>query len=616
MVSRSRARWLAWFIPFVVACSHSGEDGGKPTPTYPEPRVDLRADNNRNGTIDLDDASEDLDEDSWTAKHGAIFLANIDDDLHACPLKDAAGKALADVDLPKCNDAANDVVDGDDDLLDMARLKTVPWAEVPETARGSLIVSKPDYVRLFKKTDGGFVAIDPATEVLTAAEIAAGIELAIEGKDVVRDKAVWDGYVDITFKVTFEGVPGGRPAFAAEDKVRLRVAPVLLQHHLSPAEQVFATRIGDPASSAFRDDIDKAMVAAKQPAPLVAMDVPEYDPWTQDFFETGYMSMPSTTGQHVIRVAIRSSNIYRRDVRSPLRAAGKIVFTKLRGKDFAGIQQFDPKAPRDMDSLNSFGNTETIPPFEHGGKSWPMGRILRGSISSFYPDKTLAKLFDAQAVQQPVLVDTSWLLVGHIDETVSFVAAPKAGARSFLLLANDPRLAKKILEDATMAGHGATKVFVGKSWVDYEARTEIPAEKTIDELLADPDLMAASASAAAAVDAQLEILARETGVTEEETVKIPFLHWDTYGGSVAYQPGMVNALVLDPTHIASPDPHGPQIDGKDPFKTNVETSLGEKGVSVSWVEDWDGYHRNLGEVHCGSNVIRAIPATKWWEAAR
>lgn len=582
---------------------------------YPAPVVDLRADNNRNGTIDLDDPSEDLDEDSWNNKHGAIFLANIDDDLSACATRDAAGKTLADVELPNCNDAANEVIDGDDDLLDLARLKTVPWAEVPAEATGSIGISEPDFVRLFKKTPDGFVAIEPGAP-LTAAEIAEGVELAIEGKDVVRKLAVWNGYVDITFRVSFAGAPGGRPAFAAEDKVRMRVAPVLLQHHLLAAESVFATNVPARAAGLFRADLDKALVDAKVSEPLTAMDVPEYDPWTQDFFETGYMSMPTPAGQHVIRVAIRSSNIHRRDARSPLRAAGRVVFTKLRGKDVAGLQEFDPAARRDMDSLNSFGNTETIPPFAHGGRSWPLGRILRGSTPSYYPDKQLAALFEAQGVQQPVLIDTSWLLVGHVDETVSFVAAPAPGPRSFLLLANDPRRAKKLLEDARAGGHGDTKVFVGKSWIDYDSGDEIPAEKTVSELLDDPDLMAASAAAAAAVDGQVEVLARETGVTTAETIPIPFLHWDVFGGSVAYQPGIVNALVLDGTHIAAPDPHGPAIDGGDPFKKDVEASLAAHGISVSWVEDWDAYHRNLGEVHCGSNVFRAIPSAKWWEAVK
>ena len=31
------------------------------------------------------------------------------------------------------------------------------------------------------------------------------------------------------------------------------------------------------------------------------------------------------------------------------------------------------------------------------------------------------------------------------------------------------------------------------------------------------------------------------------------------------------------------------------------------------VDDWDAYHRRGGEVHCGTNAKRAIPATHWWE---
>ncbi|MBI2388114.1 MAG: protein-arginine deiminase [Deltaproteobacteria bacterium] len=613
MSASSRACWLACIVPFVLAaCSSKSND--PPAPVWPAPKVDLRADNNRNGTVDLDDPTEDEGEDGWDGRHGAILLANIDDDQRACPTT-----GLTDVDLPSCNDAANDVVDGDDDLLDLARLKTAPWAEVPEGARGTLEISAAaaPFVRLFKKGPDGFVAIDPAIELLSSADVAAGVELAIEAKDVVRDKAVWDGFVDVTWRVVFDGTPGGRPAFEASDTVRMRVAPVLLQHHVSPAEKVFTTKILDAGSTAFRADLAKAVTAAKTPNGMEALDgVPDRDPWTQDFFETGYMSMPAPGGeQHVVRVAIRSSNIYRDSLKNPLRPAGKLVFTNLRGKDVAGLQQFDPRSNPDMDSLNSFGNTETIPPFEHAGKKWPLGRIIRGATPSFYPDRSFAALLAAQGVQDPVFVDTSWLFVSHLDETLSFVPAPKPTQRSFLLLANDARLAKKMLEDAKAAGQGGTKMFLGKYWLDEEG-VESPAEVSIDDVLADPDVMAASAEAAAEVDAQIEVLARETGLTTDEIVPIPFLHSKIYGGSVAYQPGMVNALVLDATHLAAPDPHGPMIEGKDPFQTAVEAALAPHGVSVTWVEDWDGYHRNLGEVHCGSNVMRAIPTAKWWEAAR
>jgi protein-arginine deiminase len=41
------------------------------------------------------------------------------------------------------------------------------------------------------------------------------------------------------------------------------------------------------------------------------------------------------------------------------------------------------------------------------------------------------------------------------------------------------------------------------------------------------------------------------------------------------------------------------------------------GITVHYIENWDLYHRLLGEVHCGTNALRAVPSgTKWWEAGR
>ncbi|PKN31693.1 MAG: hypothetical protein CVU63_22600, partial [Deltaproteobacteria bacterium HGW-Deltaproteobacteria-20] len=41
-----------------------------------------------------------------------------------------------------------------------------------------------------------------------------------------------------------------------------------------------------------------------------------------------------------------------------------------------------------------------------------------------------------------------------------------------------------------------------------------------------------------------------------------------------------------------------------------------KGITVHFVEDWNLYHRLEGEVHCGSNALRALPAVSWWETGR
>ena len=109
-------------------------------------QADLRADVNRDGTIDLSGSTDDTAEETWDATHGAVFLANIDDDPLACP------KQGSDIALPKCNDAVDEVINGPDDLLDLARLMTVPWPGAPEQAQGRLELSTPGASRVRRRS--------------------------------------------------------------------------------------------------------------------------------------------------------------------------------------------------------------------------------------------------------------------------------------------------------------------------------------------------------------------------------------------------------------------------------------------------------------------------------
>ena len=165
-----------------------------------------------------------------------------------------------------------------------------------------------------------------------------------------------------------------------------------------------------------------------------------------------------------------------RDRGGALRAAGKVVFTQFRGKDSAGLQAFTTAQQRDSSSLNSYGNTETIPPFTNGGVSYPLGRLLRGNIPSFAPDPVLSKMMESQVVQPHVYVDTSWLVVGHVDETISFLKAPNP--RGWVLLINDPTMAKQMLEAQVAAGNGNVQMHVGKRWVNYQTGQYYPAAIT------------------------------------------------------------------------------------------------------------------------------------------
>ncbi|HEY2368356.1 MAG TPA: protein-arginine deiminase family protein [Polyangiaceae bacterium] len=609
--------------------------GCSSTPTPAPATALIIADTNRNGTLDWTDpteavtaAADSKTKTTWDASHGAIFLANIDDDQLACPA--TMGNAIAsDVDLAACNDAADTVINGDDDLLDLAPVGVGGWAAAPvgTTATVAADDASASYIHLFIMRGGAMTFFDWQNgDTISADELKAGnVQMAIEATDIVRDSSVWDGTTTLTLTVT----PGDGTAVAT-DAVELRVAPVVTRHHLAQEEQIFITKFStDPGSIATRATLysnmagngegDGTTLPAQPPSNVYEIDgdkaygndFPYDDQWAQDFFEVGYMSMPTTSGQHVIDVYLRSANVYDpTNAKNPLREAGKAVFTLFRGKDAAGIQQFDIKHDQDSDSLNSFGNFETIPPYSNAGKDYPLGRIFRGNIPSFGPDPTFIKMMESQAVQPPVYIDTSWLEVGHVDETISFVKTNSP--RGWTILVNDPAMAKKMLQDQSTAGNGSVLMFAGKNWLD-DNNNETPAQISIDAVLADTDVMTTSDQAVASVQAELQVLEQETGITDAELIHVPFLYEPVMGASLAYQPGTVNGLYYASDTFASPDPHGPVIGGVDIFKDQFEKALAAVGVKVAWIEDWDLYHRLSGEVHCGTNSKRGLLADeKWW----
>ncbi|MFU8806113.1 MAG: protein-arginine deiminase family protein, partial [Bradymonadaceae bacterium] len=348
----------------------------------------------------------------------------------------------------------------------------------------------------------------------------------------------------------------------------------------------------------------------------------------------------------------------------PLREGGRVVYTDLRGPGVAGLTQFHPDKGQDpydltgydlrdvvnfiygtgqnrqtypailryinfveeRDTLDSFGNTETIPPYELGDASYPLGRLMRGMTNRVGPDPTTTRMFESQSVQPPVYVDTNWLLVAHIDETVSFIKSDSP--RGWSLVANDPAMARQMLTAQRDAGHGDVPMFVGKfEAVDPEDCTStfsgwrcpeptVSMTVTIAETLEHSQIMAATARAAIEVESQLEVLRAEIGLEDDEIILSPFLHEQVWGTSIAYQPGTVNGIALSDDVFGAPDPHGPVIDGEDIFKAEMRESFGRAGVDVHFIENWDLYHVYYGEVHCGSNVRRQIDGENhWWEVS-
>jgi protein-arginine deiminase len=329
------------------------------------------------------------------------------------------------------------------------------------------------------------------------------------------------------------------------------------------------------------------------------------DLWQQDTFEPASASMPAKGGSHTMRVMIRSGNVWDVDdqqgqkVATP-RPAGRLVYRELRGPDVAVVQQLADVSPPGMDDLlNMGGNLESLPPYA----GYKQGRILYGS-GERHPDPGFIKMVTGQGFQPSVVIDTSWLAVGHVDETTHVVRADNA--RGWTLAVADPRLAVELLRDAQRKGFGGQRL---------AADTNSPKKPTVDEVLADSNGLAENEKAAQHIDEQLKILLKATGLQPSELVRLPVLFAKNQQTGLlrAMTPGLVNGLSLTSRQFAVPDPHGPKVNGRDIFRAATEQALAHNGVRVHWVEDYFWAHLAGGEVHCSTNALRDTSSTNtWW----
>ncbi len=570
---------------------HDGPSDPVPSPSK------LIVDANRSGELEPDDPTENTNKNVWNAAQGAVFLANLDDD-------DSDGQS----------DAADNVVNGKRDLLDLSPIKVSAWAAAPANATGLLAVdaASSSVVRIFRvagdsNDPASYTAEpDPQKIVLSSADVTNGAAFAIEGLALVSSTQpdAWSGIVQLTLTIT--GGDSAAPALVT-DAAKLRVAPLVLQWNTALTETVFHTD-AQQKTQTLHDGITAAgLDVPTEELELLSLGLGS-DVWAQDFFDVGYTSKPGRGGIPTgMRIFIRSAQ--------PDRSAGEVVYKHFLGPDQAAIEKHGDISTSSSHSysLNSFGNWDVIPPYEKDGTRYPVGRNYWGAIpgnDAESPDPVFADFYRAQKVQPEVNVDTSWLLVGHVDEFSSFVQT--STPRGFGLLVASPQLARTMLTGLQTAGNGAVQMFVGKNTTSMGLA--VPAAVSIDDVLGNADLMAASQSAQMHIDAAVAILKNEIGLADNEITEIPFLFETTSGASLAYQPGTVNLLAVD-GKVLIPDPLGPLINGADPFKTDLRQRLGGLGLEVYFVDDWDTFHVNEGEVHCGTNVSRRI-SSKWWESGK
>ena len=377
-----------------------------------------------------------------------------------------------------------------------------------------------------------------------------------------------------------------------------RIAPILLTSALDPAEEVFVVR--NPLNRKFVAELSRIVAQAEGKPKLRMIDTAaaSSDLWIQDSVEIGRFSYPTRGGKVAQGVApilgLRAKHDRGLNC-GPLDTAVRAYFDNAM-PDAAPIEVGEPLPERRW--IDWFGNMEVSPPV----KGFPHGRILTGDQKGlrFHPE--VLHFLELQKIQWPPLfLDVGWLTIGHVDETINFVAAPDR--QRFRALLPSPALACRILEEAARAGHGDAAVFAGRQ----EGRKN--AETTVTRLLDD----VARSKESGAIDAALKETRQQVksglGIEDADIIEIPALFAD----GLAVIPNMVNCLVLG-RDLVIPAPAGPILNGEDAFEKAVRLQLEPLGARLHFVDIWEPYHTRSGEIHCGTNALRRLRNPFWWKS--
>ncbi|PHH86929.1 hypothetical protein CDD83_9568 [Cordyceps sp. RAO-2017] len=209
----------------------------------------------------------------------------------------------------------------------------------------------------------------------------------------------------------------------------------------------------------------------------------------------------------------------------------------------------------------------------------------------------------AQEIQDPLLVDSAWLEVGHVDEFLQFL--PAKTPRGWRVMVSDPLAALKLLQGAQADGRGnETHITHGSS------------NPTIDWFLANSTTV--NEECARRIQGAIDLLKRETGITDDEIWGVPVLYKRDFEPRVrsngdfqviAAYPNAINGLVLTDSLYVAPKQWGPlDADGTDIMQHAVEMVYEKAGFDVDFVDDW-GFHYIKGDIHCVANVFRELPTS-------
>lgn len=427
-------------------------------------------------------------------------------------------------------------------------------------------------VRCFAQSDQAWRLLAPDSAITLRDGEA---EFLLECRSFASAAPGWNGRAVLT--AVGLGATGEPLATTA---IEICVAPVELVDETRRVNEVYVAR-GRYDNEAFIAEL--AAVLAGLNVPLTLHDAATWqEMWMQDTMELAVTTVDGGAQQHARGMTV---------VLEGLRGADPFPKSLL-GPDVAVAQIAQPRNLVGGDAwADWYGNLMASPPTRH----WPRGRVIAGRNTStgtgFHP-KALDFL-ESQQTQSPIWIDTSWLLIKHVDEILAFL--PGNDGRGVLLVP-DPLAGLKMAEAAELeVAAGST----AKSLAD--ANRLVAA--MIDDILAGSDTCA---RAGGVTPGQASGLLELLGWDKERVVRLPVAFTPPQG----WMPGqaLTNAEALWSNPINMLFVNGTAICGATNMPEAVMQACREQfsrsGASQVVFVDDACYHRAKGNVHCGTNASR------------
>jgi protein-arginine deiminase len=528
---------------------------------YGNPPLVIVGDTNRDGAIAQDDWRN---RNAWTWQSGAFLLANVDDD-------DADGEI----------DAADQIVNGVADAQDLAIAHITLLPEQLAMTREKLTLSielnleARTAVNVFQQLGDTWQFLDTthtatlAVPKLDTVDIDQPIHLTLGLEAKQFASAQWSGLARLTVRF-------GETRLHSQqmDQVIFRVAPWLMLPNSAPTTDLYLGE-GFYDNGRMRSQLERLL-------PTLDVELHRYksqtwqEMWAQDMMEIGYQEIPGHPGMHVVLQSNRGIDEFPKTLLGP--DVGYITIGEPRFLD------------QDDELADWFGNLEVTPPL----KDYPFGRIYYGKNTrtqiSLHP--AVVDFLNHQELQFPLWLDTSWLLVKHVDEILSFM--PSANQEPYLLI-NSMDDGLELLQRLQRQGLGA-------EWIGTDGLT-------VTDAIAEYSRFRPRIQRILAQDI-IQKARREFGIQPDHIVALPAVMTSARNATTLWS-NSVNSVFINGTLVVG-DPHGPLQNGVDAIAQELHQILDKTGVRLAFVDD-SPYQINSGNVHCATNTKRQPLRPHFWD---